>query len=274
MVGVAAIVLVKLGGLLAAGWALTRKAPPDPGESPADHLRQWAGDLLGGTLDLGLADVAAGHESPHADTLEMARVQTPTLTLDEYTLARIVASEFASGSPAELCCLADADWNRAHAAGHSIWWTATQGSGFGAQGESSGDGAARPVSTARPPAPRHILAALAVTRGKVRGISKGARRYFDPETQDALSRRDPTRWCPAATILERWSYAKPWLHTDAQGRRVGCELGKAGPGPGEEWVGDIDGVRPTKLMLLRPGTGERDALFQRARDILWGRAVG
>lgn len=229
-----------------------------------------------------LADIAATPATPQLETLAEARAKVdPGLTLDEYTLARMVYSEHARGSAVELCCLADAGFNKARADGSSLYQYATGGLGFG------GQGGARQVSTARAPTPRHIKAALAVLRRRpwmgipglapppARGIARGARRFFDPRAQLALHRQDPVKNCPPLAILERWCFGKPWFIANdgerararAAGDPRGCALSGAGR-PVEEWVGPIEGVDPYELMLLRPASALHASLYREARRVI------
>lgn len=230
-----------------------------------------------------LDDIAAAKMSPQFHSLEAAQQAFPGLTRDEYTLARMVYSEHASGSPVELCCLADAGVNKAQADGHSLYQYATGGLGYGAQG------GARQVSTARSPAPRHVKAALAVLRRSswlgipwlapppARGIARDARRFLDPRAQLARHIKEPRTNCPPLAVLERWCFAKPWLVADSgerlalrsRGDARGCALGPAGsPSRQEEWVGPIPGVDPYELMLVRPRTSLHAQAYVEAKKII------
>lgn len=218
-----------------------------------------------------LDDIARAPTKPQLETIEEARKVTgdPSLSLDEYTLARMVYSEHASGSPVELCCLADAAANKAAAEGRSIHLYATGGAGFGAQG------GARQVSTARAPTPRHIKAALAVLRNRwwflpppARGIAKGARRFFDPRAQLKLSQDQGTgKFAPPLVVLRRWTYDLAWVN------RAELELGTRRGSNQEEWVGPIPGVDPYELMLMRPKTALQDSLYAEAVKVIESRGA-
>lgn len=237
-----------------------------------------------------LDDIAKADASTRLETLEEARAKADkSLTLDEYTLARMVYSEHASGSPTELVCLADAGANKAEAEGRSIYLYATNGSGYGAQGERSDAGGKRPVSTARAPTPRHVAAALAVLRGSTlfglpigkapaRGIAKGARRFFDPRTQDKLHQDykagrsgGKVHSCSALGLLKAWTFDRPYCG----GSRC-CSDG-APPSSGrngssqEEWVGPIEGVDPYELMLMRPKSALQEQLYAEAVKVIESR---
>ncbi len=219
--------------------------------------------------------IAAAPLTPLLETLAEARREVDArLSEDEYTLARIIGSEHFSGSPMELLCIGDADCNKASDQGLSITAHATRGNGYGPQGEGNPK---RPVSTTRPPAPRHVLAALALLRGfnfwgiplpwsgaPARGISKGARRYWDPKAQRDLNRQHgPAKYCKPLTHLERWCFGR-----DVVSREGGdCQLG--GPRrPVEEWCGPIVGVNPWVLMLMRPASIMHAFNYSEARRII------
>jgi hypothetical protein len=216
-----------------------------------------------------LETIAAASTSPTYSSLESARASVSDLTLIEYGLARVIASEHAKGSPAEICCIGDATINGAKAAGRDLLDHITAGSSqFGSQGSVGAGARKRPVSSARSPGARHIRAALALLRGRffglvdppARGISRGARRFFDPRAQLALS-KSGTKHCPPLVILERWTYALPWGPTR-------CTLGtKRGTGQ-EEWVGPIVGIDAYELMLFRPAGRQQDALYAAARRVI------
>jgi hypothetical protein len=207
-----------------------------------------------------LDDIARTPTEPRFRTLAEAQRVFPELSLDEYTLARVINSEHGCGSPTEMTAIGDADVNKAAATGRSIYQHATAGAGYGAQGD-----AGRPVSTARAPGPRHVAAALAVLRGPARGISRGARRYLDPRTQLKLSQENISKWCPPLSVLAKWSFGADW-----NPRR--CEVAKPGPQRNwEEWVGPIDGVDPYELMLLRPATEEHTRRYAEAVEVVRSR---
>ncbi len=207
-----------------------------------------------------------------------AAARVADLTLDEYTLAAVMASENGNASAETIACIGDAELNHAEAKGVSVFQRCTGGTGrFGKQ---SGP---RPVSTRLAPSQRHVLCALALTRtggsvafgrGPARGIARGARRYYDVRTQYAMWLKGDRNHCHPLVILERWTYNKPWAGArtvDAQGRAV-CKLAsKPGAGAGEEWVGPISGVDAWHLMLLRPGTAARDAQYAAARAFIQAR---
>lgn len=185
-----------------------------------------------------------------ATLLDAARRIGGAMTLDEYTLARIIASEMGSGSPEELLCVGDCDLERARRKGRSVFEHATGGTGrYGSQK------APRPVATSRDPYVRQLRAVrILLGAGGARGIARGGTQYYDPKTQLALWRDG--RASHPLVILDRWTYARPWKTRgrDAEGRMVDT-LGD----PGEladqlEWCGPIDGVNAWELMLFRRRT--------------------
>lgn len=210
-----------------------------------------------------------------ADLLSSARRTIPGMSLDEYTLARVISSEFGSGSRAAQLALADADCNRAESAGRTVTVHATGGTGaYGSQGVGG-----RPVSTARDPSVAHGRLAVEVLSGGVRGISRGATHYFDARAQwychsnpNACKPRGSTKpglhQHPLA-VLESWCFrrVRGKCGMDASGRYV-CAYG---PRMGElaEWVGQIAGINPFDLMLLRPSPSPSHAAsYAAARKVI------
>lgn len=184
-----------------------------------------------------------------------ARDGIADLTLDEFTLAAVCSSEDGDGSAEQIAAICDATLNRAARAGRSVWLEATGGKGLG-----RGRGG-RPMSTARRPELRHVRAAVAVSRGPARGCSGGARAWFHPRTQDALHRRDPASHCPARVILERWCWGSEWAD---RGR---CKLGPR-KGPALEWVGPLQGVDATHVLMFRGATALHSDRYEQAARIL------
>lgn len=177
------------------------------------------------------------------------RASDPAVTMDELAGARLAASEYETGTLAELACIVDAEVNRAARAKRSLYESLTRGAGFGRQGQ----GSRRPASTARDPKWAHLWAARAVLSGEARGIARGAVRFFDPQALDVMH----TRWkagrsklvttCDALSLLEAWSFDRP------RRGRVACPFDSNKTGTQTQaWVGAIDGVNPWHLMLMRP----------------------
>ncbi len=185
--------------------------------------------------------------------LAEARELVPDVELDEYTAARLCASEHGRGSPAELACVVDSEVGRAARRHQSL--TAVLTGGTGTYGPQGGD---RPASTRQHPNLRHLAAARAVLSGELRGIARGATRFFNPKQQDRMHRRwkagltSTVHSCSALGVLRAWCFDLPPCR---KGRRC-CDDGSPPIGnPGTEtmaWVGPVDGVDPFRLLLLRP----------------------
>lgn len=218
-----------------------------------------------------LEDLAAVPTSPTYSSLAAAQASVGDLTLEEYALARVIYSEYASGTPQELCAVGDATINGAKAAHRDLLDHVTAGTNvFGEQGSAGASGRKRPVSTARSPGPRHIRASLALLRGRfwgvvdppARGISLGARRYFSASGQLSSHRKNPGTHCHPLVILERWTYSYSWGPTR-------CSLDRSKRGRDQqEWVGPIPGVNAYALMLMRPAGRQQDALYNAAKRVI------
>ena len=197
------------------------------------------------------------------ELLKQARRYDPDVTLDELTGARLAASEHGSGSFTELCCIVDAEVNRAKRKGKSLYQSLTYKDTFGKQGRT------RRASTRRDPRMRHLLAARAVLSGKARGISRGAVRFYDPKAQLNAHRRwksgkSDRRHCHPLVILERWAFDYPW----AKGKKA-CTLNRKRSGRHKlQWVGPIPSVDPFRLLLMRPATEDHQKLYELTRDML------
>lgn len=181
------------------------------------------------------------------------------LTLDELTLGAVVASEDGNANAGTIAAIADATANRAR--GGSVYGAATAGKGFGKQG------GGRPMSTRLAPRVRHLRAAVAVLRGadgEARGSSHGATQWLHWRTQDVLARRDSSKHCPARVVVERWCWGSPWAD------RSRCQLG-ARRAPALEWVGPVEGVDPSRLLLFRPATSAHAERWEAVQRILSGR---
>jgi hypothetical protein len=205
-------------------------------------------------------------ETPAA-LLAQAQVFVPDLTLDEYTAARLAASEHGSGSIVELAAIIDAELNRAERRGVSLFGSLTWKGTFGKQGSR------RRASTRLDPHEVHLEVARDVLSGRKRGISQGATRFFDPRVQLALARKGKA--CPPLVILERWAFDFPWLKEG--GKRKGCQLDRRKPGRDlSEWVGEIEGIDPTRLMLMRPAVPgpEHVRRYLAAKEVIETRLLG
>ncbi len=213
--------------------------------------------------------------------LAQARQQTPTLTMHEYALARVMASEVGGGTPQELVAIGDVT---ANLGGVNLFRWITDGTGrFGKQGQSSGRGN-RQVSSRQDPGPRHIVAALSVLRpgfslhglpvigailgnlvgGPARGFTRGATKFFSPRAQgNSCTDTHPS----ALSLLKRWTYDLSWKN------RATCELGSRRGLSQREWVGPIAGIDAYRQMLFRPATGAQDRNYELAKRVIESRGA-
>lgn len=191
------------------------------------------------------------------------RVAGDSLTLDEYTLARVIASEGGREPRAHQLAIGDADITRAAAAGRSIYQHATGGSGrYGRQGYPPG-GPKRPVSTTQDPTTDHLAVARELLGGRA-GWTGGATAYFNPAVQYSCWAH-PTSCVPADVagaknrnqhpldVLEKWAYARSATNCGRDtSDRYRCTLGPKSSTGGMTWVGPLNGVDAYRLMLFRP----------------------
>jgi hypothetical protein len=208
---------------------------------------------------------------------EQAKSIVAGLTLEEFTGARLIASEYGSGNFIEWSCLLDAELNRAAHDRLSLYDSLTRGHGFGEQGRPSRK--PRPASTRADPHAGHAMAARAVLHGGGRGVSQGAVRFFDPDAMESLHAKY-LAWkaghgprpraivtCSALDLLERWSFG----FANGPGGSA-CPFDRSRPGhfSTEAWVGPIEGVDAAYLMLMRPfelGPGHT-ALYVGAKHVI------
>jgi hypothetical protein len=196
-------------------------------------------------------------ESP-AELLEQARANDPTVSLEELTAARLIASEHDSGTETEWAAIVASELNRADRKGMTLYESLTLDGRFGRQGRKTSRGNTR-ASTRRDSSIAQLRIARKVLSGELRGIAKGAQRFFDPRSQDRGSYR-----CNALEILEKWSFDYP----RGTGR---CFRRRAGRRP-VEWVGPVPGIDPYRLMLFRPARlplgPDHAQRFEAARDVI------
>lgn len=212
-------------------------------------------------------------ESP-VELLTQALRFDPDVDLDELTGARLAASEYGNGTYTELACIVDTEVNRAKWRGLSLYDSLTYQDTFGKQGGT------RPASTRLDPKIRHLLAARAVLSGKLRGISRGATRFFNPLGMESMNRRY-RKWdeggrigkrplivsCDALTLLEAWSF--DYGKKEKRGNRCPPDRTKLGRRP-LAWIGPIPGVNAMKLMLMKPMKrgDEHTRQYEAARDLI------
>lgn len=205
----------------------------------------------------------AGTVTPTPDALlAQARAIVPGLARDAYALARVIASEFGNGTTAEQACIGDADINRAQRAGMNLFDHIARGGAFGRQGTGG-----RVVASSQDPMLSHVVLAQALLAGEARGIAAHGTTYFDPFVQ-LDGHNAGKRYLHPLVVLEKWTYNKPAQALRMAGGRYVCDLGPAASSGQMEWVGVIDGVRPTRLMLFRPRTAAQEKNTTSARAVL------
>ncbi len=252
-----------LEALRAAGVAVTELVPAQPAAPSNGHHKP----ARGRSVSVSTHDSTGTVNESAAELVGQARVLIPDLTLDEYTAARLVASEHGSGSMIEMAAIIDAELNHAERRGRNLFESLTWKNSFGKQGSR------RRASTRLDPYEIHVKVARDVLSGDRRGISQGATQFFDPRVQLAMAAEGKA--CAPLVILERWSFDFPWL-VEA-GKRKGCELDRRKQGKGlMEWVGEIGGIDPTRLMLLRPALPgpEHVKRYLAAKELIETRLLG
>jgi len=216
-------------------------------------------------------------ESPET-LLAQARKFDPLVSLDELAAARLIASEYARGTDAEWAAIIDTELNRSEALYRPLAASLMGALGrFGRQGS-----AKRPASTARDPQ-AHLAVASAVFRsGRLRGISRGARRFFNPRVQDAMHRKwksgktSRVHSCSALDLLEAWSFDyRRGRDVDGKRRRR-CPPDRRRVGSNTmAWVGPIQGVDSYELMLMAPmGVSAEHTRRYQASEALIRRQAG
>ncbi len=230
---------------------------PSPTTGPTGPLAEPTHPKLKTRLTRSSTDESMTVVQTPLQLLAQAHRIDPTITLDELTGARLAVSEHGRGTFTELCCIIDAEVNRAKRRKKTLYESLTYRGTFGRQGRH------RRASTRQDPTMRHLLAARAVLSGPARGISRGAKQFFDPRAM-VYSNRKYRKWlangkkgkssgssCDALSLLEAWSFAYP------KKGRTRCPPDRSRPGSHTlAWVGPIDGVDATRLMLMermRPG---------------------
>jgi hypothetical protein len=192
--------------------------------------------------------------------LAQAQRVDPSITLREYTLARVMASEAGSRPAAEVLTVGDCDLNRAAAEKRDLIDHVTGGSGtYGKQGSEAVNGRKRPVASSRDPSVRHLRAARLLLSGRARGIAHGARLYFDPRTQDAMWAKGSPSYMSAADILRKWTFALSVTSSSmTSGRRV-VTFAAESAADKTSVAGEYEpvfpcGVDPWNLLPLRPAS--------------------
>lgn len=242
---------------------------------PAANPRRPSKRDLGPRVNRSTTDAAGSVRQSLETLITQARRFDSSVSIDELAAARLIASEYASGSETEWAAIIDAELNRAERGGRSLMRSLTGKAGrFGKQGTSP----PRPASTRRDPRLAHLKTAIAVVRtGEMRGISRGATRFFDARTQDNMHRKwragnsKHIHSCSALDLLEAWSFDyRRGKDTDGKRRRR-CPSDKSRIGKNTlAWVGPIPGINAYELMLMAPlATGpEHTKRYVAARSLI------
>jgi hypothetical protein len=169
----------------------------------------------------------------HVESVLLARGLLPFgghLSAAVYGIARNIASEAGSGSPAEKVAIGEAALNRMQSSGWPLRRVLMRDSAhYGRQ-----RGRNPPVSTRQDPRYDDLVAAELVVSGATKGFARGATHYFSPSIIDALHGQDrhpDTRF----SLLKRWSQS--W---------------------GMSWVGPLPGVNRNDQFFLREGARAED----------------
>lgn len=153
--------------------------------------------------------------------------QAAGLSLDTYTLARCVASEFGSGPAIALFGIAEAIRNHSTRRGTTIFAALTASSARPESAGLFGEQSGRYASTLRDPSPRHVAVARSAIEDRTSFVGPAVK-FFDPRVQDGGYQADRKLTKDAAQVVESWS------------------------SDGYEWIGPVDGINPYNLMLFRP----------------------
>lgn len=164
------------------------------------------------------------------------------VTLDEYALARMIASEEGSGPAVYWLAVGEAARNEAMRRKIGVAELLLRSTMPAANGRFSEQAAGKWASTRRDPNQRHLAAAKAVLGGSQ--FTNGARDFFSPAGQDKGVQGDHKLRLTSEQYIQR------------QADRA------------LEWVGPIEGIDAYRLMLFRDGAqpvGTRQALDELAR---------
>lgn len=199
------------------------------------------GAAVGGAAVLGgiALTVAAWPHAPKPATLPSDDWQTaPTYTeADVEAAARMLASENPRGTRA-LHIEQIHSQLRARHRGQSLYDRITAGSGWGPQGERSGGGGVRPVSTVDPATDELRRLAREVLDGLHPSTLVGARKFFEPSQQDRA-------FAVAERARKKRTEGQPLTQDERRllgYRRTAEEVRRKWRSEGAQYVGSIDGV--------------------------------
>ena len=182
-----------------------------------------------------IRDASTGRVGPStsAQTVEGFKVITTQpswlaseagVSVDVYSLARMVASEDYSATPETHLCLAETAYNKAKLRGQSVTRLLTYSSKSAHNTLYGEQAAGRWASTRVDPNGKHIAAAEAALSGT--SLANGATDFFDPATQDG------------------------GIQGDHMLRMNSEDYIRGRDGEGLHWVGPIAGVDPTRQMFF------------------------
>lgn len=200
------------------------------------------GGLVGGTALLGgvLLTWAAWPRSPKAPAARPSDSwQTePIFTeADVEAAARMLASENPRGSRA-LHIEQIHTQLRSRKPGQALYDRITAGSGWGPQGRQSAGGSVRPVSTEAPATPALRQVAREVLAGLHASQLPGARKFFEPATQDrafAIAERARQKRAAGQSLSQAEARLLGY-------RRNAEEVRRKWQAEGARYLGTIDGV--------------------------------
>lgn len=162
----------------------------------------------------------------------------PTYTeADVEAAARMLASENPRGTRA-LHIEQIHSQLRARQRGQSLFDRITAGSGWGLQGERSGSGGVRPVSTAEPATDELRRLAREVMDGQHPSTLVGARKFFEPAQQDRA-------FAVAERARKKRADGRPLTQDEKRllgYRRTAEEVRSKWRSEGARYVGAVDGV--------------------------------
>lgn len=182
---------------------------------------------------------------------------------DIHTLARVMHSEFASGTDLERAAIGWATVNEAAHDGMGVTEYVTKP--FGTYGSQEGG---RPVASGRPPPASSTSWEIArrIVDGESPDVTYGAVRFFDPSTQDAMHAKwlrgqTSVRYRSAAEIIAKWGAEgyEPYVLEGTRGselvlfRRVGAAVPAtyAGIVPAGDWAWAVAGAAVALWWLRR-----------------------
>lgn len=227
-----------------------------------------------GLVPISRSTAVAGvvQQSPD-DLLAQARRVIPDISADEYSLARVIASEAGSRPQAEQMAIASCDVNRARRAGLSLRAHIARGGKYGSQGTGG-----RLQSSRLDPTEAHARLAIRVVRERL-DTAKGGTVYFNPRVQWRC--HEHPRECAVdgglnrnqspEAIVRSWSYLmeRRSCGRDARQRYV-CQYGPV-TGRRNQWVGPIVGIDPWQLMVFteRPDdAAQHEAVTRQALEVV------